>query len=179
MYEVHWKGVCRLNNFFRWYYRSDHRRLSNDILLNQALCIFFDICFTGYSAAEDTWEWAAKIKRTAPLKLAEFLSEQKRERKLARQGKTAKAKPRRDSESGAPDQDDEESDDDDDADDSSGTGSDDEDEDGDMESDDEAATVASKSKQSSSRPSAMTSIVCASLIVAPSCTNCKIILSFT
>ena len=109
--------------------------------------------------------------------MAEFLSEQKRERKLARQGKTAKAKPRRDSESGAPDQDDEESDDDDDADDSSGTGSDDED--GDMVSDDEAATVASKSKQSSSRPSAMTSIVCASLIVAPSCTNCKIILSFT
>ena len=26
--------------FFRWFYRSDHRRLSNDILLNQALRIF-------------------------------------------------------------------------------------------------------------------------------------------
>jgi hypothetical protein len=104
-----------------------------------------------------------------PEMMAKFLRKQRQRGGLVRHGKTAKAKTRRDSKSDLKDQNDEDGDDDDD-DDGSEIGSDVEDEDGSEESDCESPTVASMSKQASSCPSTKTSIVCASLIVAPSCT---------
>jgi hypothetical protein len=131
------------------------------------LCIFW---IAGYTSVDDlTWESAAKIKRHAPEKLAKFLREQ-RERRLGRPGVAAKAKKtRQDSESDTEDEDEQGNEDGDD--DGSGTGSADEDDGG-------APTAASKSEQPSPSAAAKNSIVCASLLVAPSCIakNCIVLL---